>query len=208
MQDYIPRPIDVNAEISSFSVKQYDNNSRKVYLDLRDTDNPNEVVVNLENHTVRAYFRLPDNSVEFVDGEVIDPDEGRIAVTIPNSVTQLVGDVKCEVGISGTDDGTFISLRVFTFVVIESIRNDSAIEATEKFSALDTALQTVESFDSRITALEESGGGSGSVNVDSILSDTSTNPVQNRVITLALQDIQQQIDTSAALLNTIVNGGE
>lgn len=208
MQDYIPRPIDVNAEISSFSVKQYDNNSRKVYLDLRDTDNPNEVVVNLENHTVRTYFKLPDDSVEFVDGEVIDPDEGRIAVTIPNSVTQLVGEVKCEVGISGTDDGTFISLRVFSFKVIESIRDDSAIEATEKYSALDTALQTMESFDTRITALEQSGGGTGSTAIDSVLSTESVNPVQNRVIALTLREIQQQIDTSATLLNEIVNGGE
>lgn len=208
MQDYIPRPIDVNAEISSFSVKQYDNNSRKVYLDLRDTDNPNEVVVNLENHTVRTYFKLPDDSVEFVDGEVIDPDEGRIAVTIPNSVTQLVGEVKCEVGISGTDDGTFISLRVFSFKVIESIRDDAAIEATEQFSALDTALQTVAGFDSRISALEESGGGSGTLDVDDGLSETSTNPVQNCVITQALLAIQQQLDASATTLDEIVNGGE
>lgn len=143
MQDYIPRLIDINAQILPFSVKQYDNNSRKVYLLLTDVDNPNEKIVNLENHTVRAYFRLPDDSVEFVDGEIIDPEEGRIAVTIPNSVTQLSGTVECEVGISGVDDDTFISLRVFCFTVVESIRDDGAIEASEKFSALDNALRTV-----------------------------------------------------------------
>lgn len=153
MQDYIPRLIDVNAQILPFTVKQYDNNSRKVYLSLLDIDNPHEKIINLENHTVRAYFKLPDGGIEFVDGEIIDSDAGEISVTIPNSVTQLVGTVECEVGISGIDDDTFLSLRVFRFEVIPSIRDDAAIEATEQFSALENALQTVDSLNARMDNL-------------------------------------------------------
>lgn len=152
MQDYIPRLTDINAPILPFSVKQYDNKSRKVYLSLLDIDNPNEVVVNLENHTVRAFFKLPDGNIEFIDGEIIDSDEGKIAVNIPNSVTQLVGEVKCEVGIWGSEDNSFISLRVFTFNVIESIRDDAAIEATEQFSALDNALHAADRIDAGLAA--------------------------------------------------------
>ena len=101
---------------------------------------------------MRAYFKLPDSSVEFVDGEVIDSDEGVLAVTIPNSVTQQVGVVECEIGISCVDDGSFISLRVLRFTVIPSIRNDAAIEATEQFSALENALRTVDSLDAELAA--------------------------------------------------------
>lgn len=158
MQDYIPLSgqksgaVDINAPLKSFEIKQYDNNSRKIYVHLRDVDNPNEQTVNLDNHTVRTYFKLPDSSVEFVDGEVIDSDEGVLAVTIPSSVTQQVGVVECEIGISCVDDGSFISLRVLRFTVIPSIRNDAAIEATEQFSALENALRTVDSLDAELAA--------------------------------------------------------
>lgn len=141
-------------------VKQYDNNSRKIYISLRDIDNPNEQIINLNNHNIRAYFKLPDGSMVFVDGEVIDSDAGEISVTIPNAVTQQTGTVKCEVSISGIDDDTFISLRVFSFDVIESIRDDAAIEATDKFSALTEALSTVDSLNARmdtLTALADAG---------------------------------------------------
>ena len=37
-----------------------------------------------------------------------------------------------------------ISLNVFTFEIVESIYNSSAIESTEKYSALDNALKTVD----------------------------------------------------------------
>ncbi len=152
IQDYIPRPTDINEQILPFSVKQYDNNSRKIYISLRDMDNPNEQIINLNNHNIRAYFRLPDNNMVFVDGEVIDADTGEISVTIPNSVTRQVGTVECEVGIWGSEDNSFISLRVFTFDVIESIRDDDAIEATEQFSALENALHTADRLDAGLAA--------------------------------------------------------
>lgn len=152
MQDYISRLTDINGEILPFSIKQYDSKSRGIYLSIIDNDNPNEEIVNLQNHTVRTYFCLPDGNIEFADGEVIDPDGGKIAIIIPNSVTQQVGTVKCEVGIYGTDDDSFISLRVFSFEVIESIRKNSAIEATEKFSALQNSLKTVDSLKAELAA--------------------------------------------------------
>ena len=133
-------------------VKQYDNNSRRVQLSITDIDNPDEQIVNLQNHTVRAYFRLPDGSAEFIDGEIVDPDDGRIAITIPGSVTQLVGTVECEVKISGADDNTLLSLQTFTFTIVPSFSDDNIVEATEKFGALDNALQTVDSLNAELAA--------------------------------------------------------
>lgn len=81
---------------------------------------------------MRAYFLLPDSSVEFIDGEICNADEGIIAVTIPSSVTQQIGTVMCEVCISGMDDDTLLSLRTFDINVLPSIRDDEAIEATSQ----------------------------------------------------------------------------
>lgn len=48
---------------------------------------------------------------------------------------------------------------------------------------------TIEGHETRITAIEQSGGGGGTpITIDSALSDTSENPVQNKVITAALND--------------------
>lgn len=165
MQDYITlgtneHRIDINSVPSSFSVKQYDHNSRVVHMSLMDKDNPNEKIINLENHVIRVYFRLPDGSTDMIDGKIIDPDEGEISITIPNSVTQMVGTVLCEVGISNNDDGTFMSLRAFRFLVEESIRDVNAIEATDKFSALDSALNIIYVTESRVNQLASLTEGS------------------------------------------------
>ena len=140
MIDYIfGGTVDANTPPPSFRLKQYDNNSHKLYLTVIDKDNPYGSTVNLEGHSVRAYFKLPDGSDEYVDCELIKPKSGKIAVPFPSSVTQQIGIVKCEIRIS--DGNNLISLNVFNFEIVESIYNSSAIESTEKYSALDNALQ-------------------------------------------------------------------
>lgn len=153
MQDYINRKADINDDIPSMTIKQYDNNSRKVYISLTDNDNPNEINVNMQGNKVRAYFLLPDKSAEFVDGEIYNADEGIIAVTIPSSVTQQIGTVLCEISITSTDNSTLLSLRTFNINILPSIRDDEAIEATSQFSALEEALITVDGLEARMNSL-------------------------------------------------------
>ena len=152
MIDYIPSgSVDVHDELKPFRLKQYDNNSHKLYLTIIDRDNPFGKTVNLEGHSVRAYFVLPDGSDEYVDCELIKPKSGKIAVPFPSSVTQQIGIVKCEIRIS--DGNNLISLNVFTFEIVESIYNSSAIESTGKYSALDNALNTVQSYRNELDSL-------------------------------------------------------
>ena len=48
MIDYIPGgSVDVHAELKPFQIKQYDNNSHKLYLTIIDKDNPYGKTVNL-----------------------------------------------------------------------------------------------------------------------------------------------------------------
>ena len=62
--------------------------------------------------------------------------------------------------------------------------------------------------DDRVIKIEESGGGGSSITVDSELSDTSTNPVQNKVITTKINNntrrTRRNITSDLANLTTAI----
>lgn len=152
MIDYIPGgAVDIHSKIQPFQIKQYDNNSHKLHLTIIDRDNPFGQTVDLRGHSVRAYFILPDGSDEFIDCEIVRGKSGKIAVPFPGSVTQQTGTVECELCIIG-ESNSIISLRKFSFDVVESIRDTSAMEASEKYSALEAALSAVQGFSNDIDA--------------------------------------------------------
>lgn len=161
IMDYIyGGTVDIHSSVPTFQIKQYDNNSHKLHFKLIDKDNPVSSTVDLTGYTVKAYFRLPNGSDEFVSCEVMEAETGRIAVPFPGSVTQLAGQVSCEIRITG-ENGYVLSLRKFYFDVLKSIRDDSVIEASEKYSALDDSLLTVGALQNQINALVASPAGSG-----------------------------------------------
>lgn len=152
MIDYIPGgAVDIHSKIQPFQIKQYDNNSHKLFLTIIDRDNPFGQTVDLRGHSVRAYFILPDGSDEFINCEIVRAKSGKIAVPFPGSVTQQTGTVECELCIIG-ESNSIISLRKFSFDVVESIRDTSAMEASEKYSALEAALSAVQGFSNDIGA--------------------------------------------------------
>lgn len=51
-----------------------------------------------------------------------------------------------------------------------------------------------------------SGGGGGSITVDSELSETSTNPLQNRVTTAAINEIKSEIGDINIVLESVTGG--
>ena len=118
--DYIPRAVDINGAIERFSVKQYDKDSRAIYITLTDSDNPNERIFNLTDHTAALWCKLPSGECVSVAGSVEDADSGRICFILPESVTAEIGIVEAEAVISDAD--TEISLRTFKFEVLPSLR--------------------------------------------------------------------------------------
>lgn len=98
---------------------------------------------------------------------------------------------------------------------------DGQSEATEKrYKQLNTGITLAQ--DDRIVAMKISGsyvvlgriaynqsGGGGSVDVDDELDDTSENPVQNKVITAAIEDLQDDLsDISDAVGNKVAKTGD
>lgn len=144
MQDFIPRKKDINGEIEPITVKQYDNNSRFLHVKILDDDVDGKLF-DLTDCTASLYIQPKDNTdpseVAYIAGEAsFDEENGGIATfLLPGSVTQNVGEYECEIWIYGGDEEThpIISSKPFKLIVEKSIRNDSAIMASESFSALD-----------------------------------------------------------------------
>lgn len=198
MIDYIPGgSVDVHAELKPFQIKQYDNNSHKLYLTVIDLDNPFGKTVNLEGHTVTAYFRLPDGSDEHVVCEIVKAKTGRIAVPFPGSVTQQIGTVQCEIRIVG-EGMSIVSLRKFTFEVMESIYDSASIEATEKYSALDVLISQAQGYRNELDSLQAELDGLG---LDEIRERLETVAAGLTTVQENIEDLQSCISTQEEFLS-------
>ena len=113
-------------------------------------------------------IRNIDTRVGIIENEVVPDMEGRI--TKLEDTAPIVDDA-----LSSTSTNP-----VQNKVVTESIRDIGG---------------TVSAMNSRVSALEQNGGGGGgSVAVDDVLSETSENPVQNKVVTEELNAIRDYAD--------------
>ena len=161
MQDYIPRSIDINQTIPTVVVKQFDHNSRFLHVALTDidlSDGDSDAFI-LQDCSAALYIQPEGNddpsAVQFVAGDVADPENGILTFLLPGGVTQVVGRYECEIWIYEGDEATrpVISTKPFALVVEKSIRNDSAIEATQSMTALDAKMQQVNALQSQVNTL-------------------------------------------------------
>lgn len=218
MQDFIPKKKDINGDLGTVTIKQYDNNSRFLHVTLFDADLSNGEYGDsdafiMQDCTAALYIQ-PEGSddpdaVNYVAGEIADAENGVVTFLIPGGVTQIVGTYDCEIWIYGSNEEThpIISTKPFKLVVEKSIRNDSAIEASPSFSALDVALLQTQGFEHRISALEAATGGYSSDELDDALVQIQsigerlaaveeTNPENVADSLAALSDRVDSVDTA------------
>ena len=185
MQDYIPRKIDINGNIDSVTVKQYDNNSRFLHVTISDSD-LSDGNFDLTGCSAALYVQ-PENDddpthISYIDGTVADAEGGIVTFLISGSVTQNVGVYICEIRIYQGDETNrpIISTKPFKLTVEKSIYNESAIEATPDMSALDAklvALQAIRNELNALIALAENGdfeGGSAEAEIVAARGDFAT----------------------------------
>lgn len=153
MQDYIPVAIDINDEIPTVVIKQYDHLSRFLHFQIFDRDMDNEPL-DLTGCVVRLYMSQSNNAIAYFDGVVADGENGIITFNIPNGATQMSGDYKSEIEIKDpTGNFPMISTHTFTIRVLSSVKNPVLLEMTGQFSALDNALNTVDGLQPAINAI-------------------------------------------------------
>lgn len=168
MQDYIPRSKDINQTIEPITVKQFDNNSRFLHVQFTDIDlAEDENAFDLENCTTALYIEPEGNTdpeqVNFVNGDIESAESGIVTFLLPGGVTQTPGDYTAEIWIYQGDETLhpIISSKPFKITVEKSIKNDSAIEATQSMSALDAKMVDIQAVKNQMAALVASPAGSG-----------------------------------------------
>ena len=74
-------------------------------------------------------------------------------------------------------------------------------------SEIDTLHNSVVDIDNRVKELEKGGGGGATIIIDSDFSETSENPLQNKVITLEINHISNDITSLETRVTNLENGG-
>ena len=163
-QDYIPREVDINGTIPAITVKQYDNNSRQIHVKFRDLDltDVDDNTLDLSNTTTTmyiqpvCYYQGSPQKVSFINGTVESAENGTVTFLLPGGVTKRAGTYKCEIWLYGGDTTThpIISSKPFLLTVEASIKNDSALEATQDMSALNQRIVEIQAIKNRMDVLE------------------------------------------------------
>ena len=193
MQDFIAKQIDINGQIGTVTVKQYDNLSRFLHVKLADNDNPETSIFNLTGCTAKLYMDVPGSTPAYIDGEISDAEGGILSFTLPSGLTQAAGDFQCEIRIMNATEQSVISTNPFTLTVKKSIFDSAALEATPEFSVLDALTMQVYANKSRLAelvALSESGDfPSGSVESEVVDARTDHNGVTHASAGDALRSV-------------------
>lgn len=128
----------INNKIDNIVLTQYDTNAYSLNVSvISGTD-----ILDLTNCTARVYFTKPDGTVSFQDMVIDDAPNGKMSVELDSQIAAAQGRVKAELKIYNTSNMK-LTIGIFFITVRNSSQDDAAIESTNEYSALVTALSTV-----------------------------------------------------------------
>ncbi|MDT8717600.1 BppU family phage baseplate upper protein, partial [Clostridium sp. 19966] len=139
--------IDKNVNVT-IDAKQNDTKSRFIEFTLYN----NTVVMDLTNHTVKIFAVKADNKLIFNNVTVEDAANGKVLVELTSQALAVIGVLQCEIAIYGSDS-SILTTKTFTINVLEGIRNDSAIQSTNEFTALSSALSQTQNWNDQFTSI-------------------------------------------------------
>lgn len=133
-----------NPVYTSIEAKQNDTLSRFIQFTLVNKGLP----LDLTSHTVKIFGVKQDNTLIFNQVEIVDSLAGIIKVELTNQALSVPGTLNCELVIYGLDNSV-LSSKLFNIMVTKSLRDDSAIESTNEFSALTQGISKLNTWDSQ-----------------------------------------------------------
>lgn len=142
-----------------FYANSDDANGRILEVQLTD----NGLIADSTGYSLELGFSTSQNTTGLVSFTVVDYAQGLYKIEYPTSM-MIPGDVTCELRIFYLTNLTVS--RSFIVNVSESVINEETITATNDFSALTTALGTINGFDIRITLLEQASDNATYLNHD------------------------------------------
>nr|UVX52884.1 MAG: bppU [Bacteriophage sp.] len=103
--------------------------------------NADGVSVDISNKTIDVYIKKPDDKKIYSSMQVADAEQGILYIELPTQALTAAGTCTVELRIQSDNE-----VRIpasFTYNVIDSIIDDSAIESTNEFSALTDKINEV-----------------------------------------------------------------
>ena len=151
--DELIRIIPVNGTIPDMVVRQYDNLSRIVTVQIEDSSGS---PLDLTGCKARLYVERAVDAVTLADTDLLacgipDAKGGVVRFSIYNGLTYRPGSYRCELRITRASDSAVISLSPFTLRVTGAVRTDDLLEGTPQYTALSQTLRVADSLDERIT---------------------------------------------------------
>lgn len=114
------------------------------------------ISLDITGNTVKFYGNKPDGMIVFNNITILDSAKGIVLVELTNQALAKSGTLNAELVIYGAD-GTEISSVPFGISIEKSIRDDSAIESQNEFTALSQAMESLAEYDvykQKVTDLE------------------------------------------------------
>ncbi|WMU08039.1 hypothetical protein vBCtySFA67_00021 [Clostridium phage vB_CtyS-FA67] len=119
-------------------------------------------IVDLTGHTARITFVKPDGHVVWQNMTIDDATSGSMYCVFENQVYAVEGIVQAEIELY--DNGTNrLTTATFTLTARRGLLDDSAVESSSEFTALDDALEAVQGFDSIKSEIVTARGGYASL---------------------------------------------
>jgi len=138
-QDIQTLNMDINQNVGEiFTMKQGDTLSRFLQITLSD----NGAAINLTDNTVRIYIKKPDGTKVYNDATIVTAASGVVKVEFTSQALAAAGSLECELTIGGLD-GSILTSKGFYVTVDKVIRDDAAIESSDEFGFIATALNIV-----------------------------------------------------------------
>ncbi len=149
--------IDVNQKINDIvTAKQNDTASRFLDVSLYS----NSVPINLTGHSVKIYFKKPDNTEVFTEGEITDATAGRCQFELTTQTLAAYGDLKAEISV-WNGETQVLTTQTFTITVFEMLRSDNTVESTNEFGVLVTLFQSIQNSLDVMNAIKTNFGQAG-----------------------------------------------
>lgn len=145
--------------IVQYEIKQFDTDSHKFAFTLLN----NSVAYNLTGLTGKIYIKKPNGQEVFSNLTIDSATGGKLSFLLTTQCLTVPGVVEAEITLYG-NSGEVLTSITFTYIVKPVLRDDTAIESTNEYTALTEALAEVTGFTNLRTEVETARGGEVNLN--------------------------------------------
>lgn len=194
----------------SILLKQYEKNSRIIIIKCTE----NGIFKKLDKNTMKCHIKVltPDDRALYNDCEILE--DGTVKVSVTEGMVYASGVAKAELNVIDAGTEALLATMVFNMIIKPSAYSDDKALGDNDVNSITALILKLEKIEKNMLELEnqiKNNGNNivgGNVTVDTSLSLTSENPVQNKVVTAELNKKVSSTDINTELLSKLGESSE